>query len=276
MAEMTKDGARARVRNLLCAIAIAGAALQAVAQTSPFRVLPASPFAGEDFVVIAIGSTPSSPVELESATLALSGGTLELVAHLSGGDFSVNAPYRAAAVTRVAQSGSYPVNMRVSFLGAPLFAGPIGTVAIQPSSGASLPQYSGLTGNWYHTNEPGWGLNILQNGSGQLFAIWLTYQPATPPDSPRPRLPNLGLVMPSGRWISPTQYRGVLYATFGSPVTQPFVASDSRVVPVGFASLEFVSASEARFTAEGGLQISRSFGLSPDFAIDKVVKKFLF
>ncbi len=79
------------MRQLLCALAIAGAALQAVAQTSPFRVLPAAPFAGEEFVVMAVGSTPSTPVEFESATLALSGGTLEFVASLSGGDFSVPA-----------------------------------------------------------------------------------------------------------------------------------------------------------------------------------------
>lgn len=267
------------IRTVALAAALAFVAVPAVTQARSFTTYPPDPFAGEEFVAMMIGINGASPTTVEGVALERApDGNLFLTTRINFTGFSVPSSFRAATVGRLSLPGYYIVTEKRHDTGSgAVQQTQVGAITVGPSPGTHAPQFAGLTGNWYAPDEAGTGLNILQNEQGQLFAIWLTFQPVTDTASPPARVPNLALVMPSGRWISPTEFRGLLYATRGTPVQVPFVAVDSRVVPVGYASLNFTSETEAVFSARGGLELGEvTVGTHPDFFVHKTIRKFLF
>ncbi len=243
--------------------------LPAVAQEPGWRVIPPDPTAGEDFVILAGGTTGSSPAFVDSSRVDALGDLLTLRAFVSTAGFSVNGNYRASGVTRVATAGNYSIAFQPTVNSSPSSARALGSIAIAAAQGPAAPSFRNLSGNWFATDEPGWGINIVQGDSGALFGVWLTFRPDNI-GSGATTGNGLWLVMPSGRWLTPTRFRGVLYVLTGSPVTRPFNASDRTVVAVGAASLTFVSPTEADFEADAGYE------LFPDFSKRKRVTRFAF
>lgn len=106
---------------------------------------------------------------------------------------------------------------------------------------------------WFDPLESGWGLNVVQHASGNIFAVMYTYD-----------LPNrpMWFVMPGGSWTSSTVFTGTLYRVTGSPASAPFKAGG--VAEVGAATFTFSDATHASITyAANGTQVTKSIQKQP-------------
>ena len=106
----------------------------------------------------------------------------------------------------------------------------------------SLAQYLGATDYsdlWWNPNESGWGLNIVQHASRNIFAVWFTYGADGKP---------AWYVIPGGTWTSATTFTASMYSTSG-PAASEATFDQSRVkkTRVGTATLTFSDASNATF-----------------------------
>ena len=106
---------------------------------------------------------------------------------------------------------------------------------------------------WYDATESGWGMNIVQHASDNVFAVIYTY------DTPnRP----MWFVMPGGSWTSSNVFTGILYRVTGSPATHPFKAG--AVVQAGTATLTFSGASTGSITyTVNGTRVTKSIEKQP-------------
>lgn len=133
-------------------------------------------------------------------------------------------------------------------------AGIVGTTTFSVSQRAATDPLWNHTDQWWNPSESGWGLTIVQHGSGIIFATWYIYD--------ADRRPTWFFV-PEGRWVRPEVYEGPLYRTTGPQI--PYCTSqscppfDPRAVSatlVGTAELSFSAidaerASLSFTTAEG-------------------------
>lgn len=119
-----------------------------------------------------------------------------------------------------------------------------------PSPPAPQFDYSDL---WWNPNESGWGFNVVQHSSNQIFGVMFTY------DTPnRP----MWFVMPGGTWNTNTSFSGALYRVTGSPGNAAFKAGD--VTQVGTATLDFTDASHGTITyVVNGTQVVKSIQKQP-------------
>ncbi|HEX4943373.1 MAG TPA: hypothetical protein VFV55_03405, partial [Usitatibacteraceae bacterium] len=104
---------------------------------------------------------------------------------------------------------------------------------------ANLPEFD-VTDLWWNPSEDGWGINLTQHPSGQVFAVWYTYAADSGP---------LWLVMSAGQWVTSRSFRGKLYRTSGPGYTQlPFNPAAVKQNEVGTLTLDFTSAGSGSFT----------------------------
>jgi len=111
----------------------------------------------------------------------------------------------------------------------------------------SLAQYLSPAGTnvdrtdlWFNPAEPGWGLNIVQHASQNLFAVWFVFSPDGKPT---------WYTLPGGGWTCPTTFAGTLYATAGPPASgASFNASSVKVREAGSATLSFSDADHGTFS----------------------------
>lgn len=111
----------------------------------------------------------------------------------------------------------------------------------------SMAQYLSPAGSnvdytdlWYNANESGWGLNIVQHASRNIFAVWFTYGSNGKP---------MWYVIPGGGWTSPTTFSGTLYATSGPAASSAtFNASSVNVRQAGSITLTFSDANNGTFS----------------------------
>lgn len=117
---------------------------------------------------------------------------------------------------------------------------------------SNMPQFD-YTDLWWNPGESGWGLNIVQHASGNIFAVIYTY------DAPnRP----MWYVMPGGTWSSPTVFTGALYRVTGSPALAAFKAGD--VTQVGTATFSFSDASNGSITySVNGVPVQKTLQKQP-------------
>jgi cytochrome c553 len=100
---------------------------------------------------------------------------------------------------------------------------------------------------WWNPAESGWGFNIIQHASNNIFAVIYTYDEPNRP---------MWYVLPGGTWTSPVTFTGNLFRVTGSPATLPFNGGD--VVQVGTATLLFSGANDATLTySVNGVQVSK-------------------
>lgn len=103
-------------------------------------------------------------------------------------------------------SGSYEVGVRVETQAGTVVR-TVGAASFSVRARAEEDPLWNLTDLWWVPEESGWGINIVQHGSGKIFATWFVYgsdEKAT------------WYVIPDGRWIgSGTGYVGQIYRTTG-------------------------------------------------------------
>jgi lysyl endopeptidase len=111
---------------------------------------------------------------------------------------------------------------------------------LAPYIGPAIAPSGDFTDLWWNPSESGWGLSLVQHASHMMFGVWYTYEP----DGTR-----TWYVMPSGTWITPNSYTGVLYQTNGPPFTAgAFNPANVQNKLVGSATLAFTSSSAGTFT----------------------------
>jgi len=103
----------------------------------------------------------------------------------------------------------------------------------------STPDFE-VSDMWWNPAENGWGINLTQHPSGQVFAVWYTYAADGGP---------LWLVMSGGTWVNGRTFTGILQRTSGPAYNQlPFDPNQVTRFPVGTLTLNFTSANSASFT----------------------------
>jgi hypothetical protein len=109
----------------------------------------------------------------------------------------------------------------------------------------SLSQYLGVTSAvvdytdlWWNPNESGWGLNLIQHASRNIFGVWYTYGQ----DGKR-----TWYVIPTGSWTSTNVFRGDIYVTSGPPQTGAFDPNRVTRTFVGTGTLTFSDANNGTF-----------------------------
>jgi cytochrome c553 len=97
---------------------------------------------------------------------------------------------------------------------------------------------------WGGDSQSGWGFNIMQHPSGQIFGVMYTYDTTGKPE---------WFVLPGGTWTSSTVFTGSWYRVTGPSYNGAFDASKVKVTQVGSAELSFTDASHGTlsFTVNG-------------------------
>ncbi|MGE5097896.1 MAG: c-type cytochrome [Betaproteobacteria bacterium] len=143
-----------------------------------------------------------------------------------GAQFGANDPARITA----AINGIVPP---MGFLRPVLTAGDINDIAAYLGTlSAPLPPTTivpafDFTDLWWNDAESGWGLNLMQHASGNIFGVMYTYEAPNRP---------LWLVIPGGTWTSTLTFTGAMYRVTG-PLASAFDPSKVNVQPVGTATI---------------------------------------
>jgi lysyl endopeptidase len=103
---------------------------------------------------------------------------------------------------------------------------------------ANQPDFD-VTDLWWNAAESGWGLNLAQHPSGQIFGVWYTYAADYGP---------LWLVLSGGQWTTPRSFTGKLYRTAGPAYNKTFDPTKVTVFEVGTLTLNFTDANNGSFT----------------------------
>lgn len=228
---------------MMRAVIFVAAALAAFAAAAQQRVFPSDPQDGETFALVwayAYGGT-----SYFTTTSAQRDGAVITVAQpqVPGGAATQWSRFGATIAglgigTYSVRGGPYVNTIPTAYLGTRAFES---TVTVVPGAPAS-PQYRELDGNWFDPAQPGWGVNLVQGDSGALFAVWLGYSDRN--FYGMANYPATWLVLPAGRWVSASTFRGLLYESAGTRITEP--VRSSQVSPVGMATLEFLGEDRVR------------------------------
>ena len=211
------------------------------AATASTITFPFSPRAGEDFVIQleGVGCGPFDEVRTE-----LAGNVITVAYQEAPACFGVQPPGATflSAVMRVPAAGNYEVRYRSANS-----SGSRGTLSIAaPSTATRTPVVLG--GLWYVPQQPGWGLNIIEGESGQLFLIWFTYSRGV-------AIANRGAaswyVGSSGKWVTPTRFVAPIYSALGPVLGVPFDPALVRLTPLGIATIDVASANTLTFSVDG-------------------------
>lgn len=81
-------------------------------------------------------------------------------------------------------------------------------------------------------SESGWGFNIIQHSTNNIFGVMYTYDANGHP---------IWFVLPAGNWSSSNTFSGAWYRVTGKPYNQAFAPPD--VLQVGSATITFTDAS---------------------------------
>jgi hypothetical protein len=111
----------------------------------------------------------------------------------------------------------------------------------------SISQYIGSSGSavdytdlwWGGNSESGWGLNLIQHASRNIFGTWYTY------DAQGHRT---WYVIPGGNWTSATVFTGNIYRASGPPANAAtFDPTSVKVTAVGAVTITFTDANNGTF-----------------------------
>lgn len=109
---------------------------------------------------------------------------------------------------------------------------------------ANRPRMDG-TDLWVADGESGWGLNLTQHASGQVFGVLYTYGADGRPQ---------WYTLPGGNWASDSDMVGLLYRAAGPTPADAWVARAVSAPTVGSFKLSYVSENEIVFTTIFGTQ----------------------
>ncbi len=100
---------------------------------------------------------------------------------------------------------------------------------------APLPSID-YTGAWYKADESGWGVSIVKGTNNVLGVIIYHYDPDHSP---------VWFLLLNGAWQNTTTYSGTLYRYAAPSYSETFNPGAVTSAPVGAATLNFTSATEA-------------------------------
>jgi hypothetical protein len=109
---------------------------------------------------------------------------------------------------------------------------------VYPAISQYLSGTTDYTDLWWNPAEPGWGLNLIQHASHNIFGVWYTYGLDGK---------QMWYVIPGGSWISANAFRGDIYVTSGPPQTGPFDPNRVTRAVVGTGTLTFSDANNGTF-----------------------------
>jgi hypothetical protein len=81
-----------------------------------------------------------------------------------------------------------------------------------PPAGPAIPAFN-YGDLWWTAAESGWGLNLVQHASNNIFGVVYTYEAPNRP---------AWFVMAGGRWTSSTTFTGPLYRAAGAPSSMAY------------------------------------------------------
>lgn len=222
---------------LICALSIVSSV-----SFAQVEVTPRSPKPQETVrVQVAPFPTGSVPVDDGKRRITMAGNKITIEIALAGSYIPLPPPTSSPLDIVVGQfpTGDYQIEVRRQLDPAGNTAS-IGTASFSvPAPGPLDPQQNN-SDLWWNPNESGWGLNIIQHGSGIIFATWFIYGPDGNP---------IWYVVPEGQWTRPSEYRGPIYRTTGPEVWGTFNPAAVRRIMVGTAILSFDPTDSTRLTA---------------------------
>lgn len=250
------------MRRLIAAAVFLVVPLTGWAQFQALQVFPAAPASNEQFVIELRGVTPSSPAFVQGGAVRIEPQIVHLDLDIREQGFSVPGSYRYTTVINGLPAGLYHV-----ILNRPSRPSvEVGQFTVGAPVAVAAPAHRNLSGLWFSADEAGWGVTIVQGVSEQLFAFWFTYGPSTFGSS----VPASWFHMSNGQWVSPTEFRGVLYETTGPSAARDFDPAAMRIAGMGTLTLRFLNDQEVEFSAKGG-----SLEISP-FEKRKTLRRFWF
>jgi mono/diheme cytochrome c family protein len=109
---------------------------------------------------------------------------------------------------------------------------------------------------WWNPDESGWGVNLVQHPSNNIFAVIYTYDAARKP---------LWLVLSGGIWTASNNFVGALYQVAGPSYAQPvFDPRAVQLTQVGAVTLTFSDADHGTFAfTVNGIQIIKNITRQP-------------
>jgi hypothetical protein len=211
-----------------------------LAAFSQVEVTPRNPKPQESVrVQVAPLPLPGEAFSSSNRRITMAGNKITIELGVQGTTFGIPGPTPALDMA-VGQfpAGDYQVEVR-----RPLDNGgteTIGTAAFTIAAANSAEPLQNNTDLWWNPSESGWGLNIVQHGSGIIFATWFNYGPDGKP---------IWYVIPEGQWVRNTEYRGPIYRTTGPEVGDAFNPAVVTRTLVGNAVLSFTPFDSTRLTA---------------------------
>ena len=172
----------------------------------------------------------------------------------SGGpEFGANNPARiSAAINSVVPAMSFLRQLLTSADIADI-AAYLGVLYAPPPPTAITPAFN-FSDLWFNPDESGWGLNLVQHASGNIFGVMYTYEAPNRP---------LWLVIPGGTWVSNLEFTGGIFRVTG-PLASAFDPTKVNVRSVGTATLSFLGRDTARFTFTiDGVTVSKTITRQP-------------
>ena len=236
-------------RTTQAALGIAILATVGTAAAREMSVFPPEPVAGQDFVVHVAGTYCGDHPLHGYADASVTGDTITVSysASASGACTSGGQPtlFTGAAV-RVNAPGQYKVVVRPSVWDA--YAA--GSVTVKEASPVTRTGTS-LAGLWYVPAQPGWGLNITEGDSGQLFLTWYQFGGADATGSSLTTSSSWTFVS-GGTWLAPNTFSGALYRAVGMSLRLPIAYDPARVErsPLGVANVTLTSPETLTFTVD--------------------------
>ncbi|APV51246.1 hypothetical protein BWI17_17100 [Betaproteobacteria bacterium GR16-43] len=235
-------------------------------------IVPARPVAGEPFVLVYNGEarTPLNGYFNLQSTVTASGANLLLSTDVDA-PIGVRAPcfgceytnrYQTFASATVVAPGTYALSRSIRDKQG-LLQEVVSNLVVDPPRAAATPQFRNLSGNYFAADENGAGVNVIQSADGQLFVVWATYGsgPYVQNSNYSPDVEATWLVISNGKWISPTEFQGVMYTTIGGPYASPWDASKFYASPFGVMNLRFTDRNlvdmDAQFAYNGARKQKR-------------------
>ena len=121
---------------------------------------------------------------------------------------------------------------------------PTSTPPPPPPSPDPVPAHDYLD-LWWNAAESGWGINLVQHSSNNIFGVMYTYDSTRRP---------LWFVLPGGHWATVNQFTGTWYQVVGPSYAAPaFDSSAVHLTQVGTATITFFDENTASlsFTVNG-------------------------
>lgn len=213
-----------------CMLAVAAAAMIPGLGMAQVAVSPPAP-AVLDTVRLQVPSSGPGVWDLDRTRITMSGNVIEVT--LRSGPFFDPAPPPRIDEFLLGQfpAGAYTVNVhRDNGAGT---VDSLGTVAFNVSSNAASrqsPPFANFSDLWWNPQQSGWGLNVIQHASGNLFVTWFAYRGDGQPG---------WYVVPGGSWTQGSVFQGGLYWATGPVVGNAFDAAKVKLVYAGTAKIAF-------------------------------------